>query len=142
MRCSRRNFAAFTLIETIAAVVILSVAVPTLLWTLAESHRTRVDAALVTTATWLAVEKLEDVIADAHCPGRGFDFITAGQYPSEAAVSGFAGFSRSVQITSTATDLVTPGAECKIVTVEVSFIGSAKQARTLTLSTVLTDQTP
>ncbi len=63
---TRTRRAGFTLIETIAAIVILAVAVPPMLWAVTESQRQRINPMMVSKARWLAVEKMEDIIADRH----------------------------------------------------------------------------
>ena len=72
----------FTLIESIAAVVILAIAVPPMMFAVRDAHVQRVNPMLVSKARWLATEKLEDVIADRHCDSRGFDYLTGGNYPA------------------------------------------------------------
>jgi prepilin-type N-terminal cleavage/methylation domain-containing protein len=133
---------AFTLIETIAALVVLSIAVPALLWTLGNAHIQRIDPMLVTTATWLAHEKAEDVLADASCPSRGYSWVLAARYPRETTLAGFPGFSRRVRVRETGIDLASAGTGCKIVTVEVTFRNAARRQRTLTLSTLVTEMAP
>lgn len=65
---------AYTLIETVAAVVVLAVAIPTVASMLADSAITRRDAVTATRATILARAALEHVLADLHSttPGLGF----------------------------------------------------------------------
>ncbi len=61
----RRAFTArgFTLIEAIIAIVVLSIAMPAMLWALRESTAERVDPVMVTRARWLAAERLETLTA-------------------------------------------------------------------------------
>ncbi|MHC4274668.1 MAG: type IV pilus modification PilV family protein, partial [Planctomycetota bacterium] len=51
----------FTLIETVAAIVILAVAVPPMLWAVAQAQHKRANPMLASKARWLAMEKLEDI---------------------------------------------------------------------------------
>lgn len=141
-RIAPRHARAFTLIEAIAAIVILTVAIPPLLFSVREAHRQRVDPVLLSKAQWLATEKLEDVIADRHSTTRGYDYLIAGNYAAEPAVSGFTNFSRSVAFSEKQVDLTTAGDGYMIVTVTVSWTDGGGTARSLGVSTVLTEYTP
>ena len=142
MASSRTQPRGFSLIETIAAIVILSVALPPMLWTVREAHIQRVSPVLLSTARWLAVEKLEDVIADRHSTTRGYVYLIAGNYPAENPVAGYAGFTRTVSFNETLADLVTAGAGYMNVTVQVGYTDGQGTAQTLSISTVLTEYTP
>lgn len=132
----------FTLIEAIAAIVILAVAMPAIMLGLTDAQRRRAGPVLDERARWLAVEKLEDVIADRHSATRGYAYVVAANYPAEADVSGFAGYSRSVGVTETSADLTSPGSGYKTVTVTVTYTGAAGTPRSFSLSTVVTEYTP
>ena len=132
----------FTLIETIAAIVILAIALPPMLFAIRDAHVQRVNPMLASQARWLATEKLEDILADRHSETRGYDFLTAGNYPAEPSVSGFPAFARSVSLTETGPDLVTPGQGYMTVTVQVSWVDATSTARTLSIATVITEYTP
>ena len=142
MLAKRSNKRAFSLIETIVAIVIMSIAVPGMLWTVREAHIDRVNPTLASTARWLAIEKLEDVIADRHSTTRGYTYLIPGNYPAENPVAGYAAFSRTVSLNETLADLVTAGAGYMNVTVQLSWTDGEAQAQTLDISTVLTDYTP
>jgi hypothetical protein len=133
---------AFTLVEAIAAIVILSVALPPLLFAIREAHRHRVDPVLASKARWLATEKLEDIIADRHSDTRGFDYLISANYPAEAQVTGYTNFSRSVTLSEKDADLTTAGTGYMIVTVTVGWTDGGGAARSLSVSTVLTEYTP
>ncbi len=96
----------------------------------------------VSRARWLATEKLEDVIADRHSTTRGYDYLISGNYPPEAAVSGFPQFSRSVTLTETEADLVSAGTGYLTVEVAVGWTDTQGVGRTLEVSTVLTEYEP
>ena len=132
----------FTIIETIAAMVILTLTVPPMLWAIRDARVQRVDPVLASRARWLAVEKLEDVIADRHSTTRGYDYLVAGNYPVENNVAGFAAYSRSVTLAETLADLATAGDGYMSVDVAVSWVDTKGTTRTLTVSTVLTEYTP
>jgi hypothetical protein len=131
---------AFTLTEAIAAVVILAVAMPPMLWALQEAHLGRAGRILATRAVWLAAERIEDIIADRHA--SGFNAVDPGSYAPEDPVPGFPGFSRSVSVSHTGADLVSPGTTHARVAVRVSYTDGRGIPRTVELETVLADMTP
>jgi hypothetical protein len=126
----------------IAALVVLGVAVPPMLWGLSTGQSRRANATLAATAGWLATEKLEDILADRHSTTRGYDYVAAGNYPNEANVAGYPRFARSVAISETAADLASVGTGYKTVAVSVAYSDSANQARTLVVRSVVTDYAP
>jgi hypothetical protein len=128
--------------EAVAAVVVMAVAMPPMLWSLQQSHRHGADQVLASRARWLAVEKLEDVIADRHAEERGYEYVAAENYPAEAWVPGFAGFSRSVSVVETGVDLTAAGTGYKTVAVTVGYADGRGAARGLTISTVVTEYSP
>lgn len=130
-----------TLVETIAAIVVLSIAVPSIMFSIREAVDQQVDPVLISRARWLAAEKIEDVIADRHSTSRGYVWIVNSNYPAEAQVSGFEQFSRSVSVSETAADLSTAGSGYKTVTVTVGWTDTNGEARSLQLATVLTEYT-
>jgi prepilin-type N-terminal cleavage/methylation domain-containing protein len=133
---------AFTLIESIVSVVILATATPAMIWAVREAHLDRVSPVLASRARWLATEKLEDIIADRHSTTRGYTYLVNGNYTAEASISGYAGFTRSVAFAETGADLVTAGTGYKKATVTVGWTDARGSARSLAISTVLTDYTP
>lgn len=140
-----RRVRAFTLIECIVAIVILAVAVPAMVLAVREAHSRRAAPVLASRASWLAVEKLEDVIADRNSTTRGYTYLNATNYPAELAITDFPGFSRSVAFTETTANLATAGYGYMRVTVTVNWTDpgpSGGTSRSLRLSTVLTDYTP
>lgn len=139
-RCHHvRTRRGFTMMETVAAIVILSLAVPPMLWSVTNAQRQRMNPILASKARWLAVQKLEDIIADRHSTlTRGWTYVAAG-YAAENPVTGYPGFSRTVTLSETEADLVTPGSGYMNVTVTVSWTNADGQSRTLSISTVLTN---
>lgn len=132
-----------TLIEAIAAIVILSIAVPAMLWALRDSARRRVDPVLLNRARWLAGEQLEDILADRHSPSRGYAYIVNANYAAENPVAGFTGMQRSVSIVETGPPpSFAAGTGFKSITVNVTFTNGSAASRTLSLATVITDYTP
>ena len=132
----------FTLIETIAAIVLLAALVPGVLWAIQEAHLARANPTMASKARWLAVEKLEDVIADRHSSTRGYSYLVKGNYPAEPSVTGLTAYSRTVSFSETAADLSSAGTGYMTVTVTVGWTDAEGTARSLAIATVLTDYTP
>jgi prepilin-type N-terminal cleavage/methylation domain-containing protein len=139
-----RTRTGFTLIETVAAIVMLAIAVPPMLNALREGHTQRVNPVLASTARWLAVERLEDIIADRHSGTRGWSYLVPGNYGAESPVTGFTGFDRTVTLTEYQADLSTADTDggYMVVDVAVSWTDATATARTLTVTTVVTEYTP
>lgn len=129
----------FTIIEAILAIIVLAVAIPPMLWSMREAHVQRVNPMLASRAHWLAVEKLEDIIADRHSMTRGYDYVINSNYPDETDMPGAPGFARSVEIAETAADLATVGDGYKTVTVRVTWTDATGSSRELQMPTVVTD---
>jgi hypothetical protein len=138
-QCHPRGRGGFTLVEAVAVIVVLSIAFPPMLISIRQAHISRVTPARFTIARWLAAERLEDIIADRHSLTRGYGYVQDSNYPAEATISGYAGFGRSVSITTTGPDLVSAGTGYKKVTVTVTFTDGGGTARSFPLSTVVTD---
>lgn len=132
----------FTLIEAVLSIVILAVAVPPVLWAVRHAHANRIDPVQTCRAYWLAVEKLEDVIADRHSTSRGYGYLLTANYRAEPSVAGYPGFAREVSLEETEADLSTPGSGYMKATVTVRWHDSRGVPRSLAVATVLTDYTP
>ena len=137
VRAQRRR--GVTLIEAVAAVVIMAIAIPPMLWAIRSAHIRRAQLVQAATARWLAEEKIEDLIADRYSTTRGFDYLIAGNYSAETPVTGFPAFSRTVGFRETQADLLTPGIGYLNVTVTVSWTDAVGVARNLPLRTVITE---
>jgi prepilin-type N-terminal cleavage/methylation domain-containing protein len=141
---ARKRSTGFTLVELVAAIVLLAVAVPPMLWATRQSQHQYVDPVLSSRARWLATEKLEDIIADRYSSTRGFGYLISSNYPDElvGTISGYAGYARQVTLAQTTADLITPGTGYMTVTVRVSWTGAEGKPRETSVSTVLTEFTP
>jgi hypothetical protein len=134
--------------ETVSAIVILAVALPPMLWAVTQAQRQRMNPLLASKARWLAVEKLEDVIADRHAAPRGYSYLIVGNYPAEnfGDITGYPAFRRSVAFPAeTKADLATTAPAplgYQVVIVTVGWNNSDGNNASLTISTVLTDYTP
>lgn len=138
----RSHRSAFSLIEAIAAISLLALAVPALLWSLAQSRRSLVQPTSYTTARWLVTERLEDVLADASSPARGYAYVASSNYPAESPVSGFSGFSRSMAVAETGANLSSAGTGWKTVTVIVAWTDVQGDSQSLAASAVVTQVSP
>jgi hypothetical protein len=111
-----------------------------MLWAIQGAHARRVDPVQASRARWLAVEKLEDVIADRHSASRGYVYLDAANYPTETELVDFQGFQREVRFAETTADLSNPsaGGGFMTVTVRVTWNNTKGEAMDLEVSTVLT----
>lgn len=137
---NRRHNSGFTLIEAMIAIVIMAIAMPPILWALRDAHVQRVDPISSSRARWLACEKLEDILADRDSTSRGYAYLTNANYAAEAPVSGFTGFSRSVQVAVSGANLVAgSGTGFKTVAVTVTYTNGKGASQPVTVSSVVTD---
>lgn len=141
-RLHRNSRYGFTLVETIAALVILAMAVPPMMFALRQATVDRMDPIRFSQARWLATERLEDILADRHSSTRGYGYIIQANYPPEAAVASNPAFARRVRILETGADLRTPGIGYKTVTVVLSWTDSKRRPQSLEVATVLTELQP
>lgn len=86
----RRRHRGFTLLETVAAVIVLAVAVPATMGALTDAADARRDGATALRAATLARAALEHVLADVHsgAPGLGFDALSDSAAYVDAPVTG------------------------------------------------------
>lgn len=156
----RRN--AFTLIESIIALVILAAMIPTSALMLADSARRRVDAAHANRASWLASGVIEQILADVNSPSASLGMsalANASTYlntPStglvarlETVTSLYAdrGLSYAVTIGGLVSDSGSATGDSaqdvyRLVTVTVSWTDTSGTARSLALSSLVCDLTP
>ena len=139
---TRRTTKGFTVTEAIIAIVILSVAMPPMLWAIRQQHHDRISPILASRARWLASERLEDIIADRHSTTRGYSYLTAAHYPNEASIVGFPGFTRSVAFSEKAANLTSAGTGYMRTTVTVGWTDPGGIAQSLSIATIITDYTP
>lgn len=97
-----QNQRGFTLIEIIITIVLLAIITSGLMAMFTTFSKSNGDPSVMTQATELAQEKMEQIIADKNNPARGFTYLSTtgpNNYPAENAASlGFPNFSRSVNI--------------------------------------------
>lgn len=116
-----------TIIETVAAIVILSVALPSLMSAYAEASHQSIKPYQQSIASMLAVERMEEIIARRFRGTDGYDAVTTANFPAESPVSGFPAFDRAVSVTYVDAGLSVVGSDqgYKRVTVEVSGNGAS-----------------
>ncbi len=147
MNRTTRHARSFTLIETVAAVIILAVAIPPMMWAIREAQDRRIDPILTSRARWLATSKLEDIVADRHSQSgsRGYTYLVAGNYPAEATgtIAGYPQFSRSATFNITGPPpAFAAGIGYKHVTVTVGWTNSHGSASSFAVATIMTEYTP
>ncbi|MEL7474241.1 MAG: type II secretion system protein [Planctomycetota bacterium] len=133
---------AFSLVETLVALVILSIAAPPMLFAIAAAHDERAGPAMLAQARWLAIERLEESIRDANSATRGYDHVVNASYPDEPAVAGFPGFARTVRVNETAPDLASSGSGAKTITVTVSWSMRGGTPVSVSASAVVAEMIP
>jgi hypothetical protein len=101
MKRRRALRASTTIIEVVMALVILSIALPPLMVSFVEASMQSVYPANASVASFLAIERMEEIIARRYRSTDGYGAVTAANFPAETPVSGFPGFSRSVAVSYT-----------------------------------------
>lgn len=136
---TRHTRRAVTLVELIAAIIVLSVAIPASVLMLRDQQARTYDPLMASRATWLAEEKMEQILADRASAELGFSYILEGNYPDESSGMLHDGFTRTVEVGSISGALVTDTGGYKLVTVQVSWYDAQNVLRSVRISTVLTD---
>ncbi len=105
----------------------------------------RANPLLASRARWLVIEKFEDVVADRH----GLGFYDAALDPGvtpETPIAGFPAYNRTVTISlehgawdNVGQVWLIPAGGYKTITVAVDWTDAGGDARSLSISTVLTD---
>ena len=124
---SRFHRRSTTIIEVVVAIVILSVALPSLMMAFADASVQSIGPYRRSIGSYLAIERMEEIIARRYRGTDGYDAITTGNFGSEASINGFSGYARDVAINFVDGDLNSVGSDegFKRVTVSVSWDGGA-----------------
>jgi len=124
----RRMRPAASIIEVVLALMILSVGLPPLMVCFAEASIQSVRPAQATIAAFLAQERMEEIIARRYRKTDGYGALTTSEFPPEAVVAGYPGFSRSVAIRYATADLGTSASDVgyKVVRVTVGWRSGAE----------------
>ncbi len=122
---------ATTIIEIVMAMVILAIAMPPLMNAFVEASHQSIHPTKASIASFLATERMEEIIARRYRNSEGYAAVTTANFPNEPSVSGFGGFSRSVTMTSVSASLTPVGTDegYKLVRVTVSWGGGGKSVR-------------
>jgi len=96
--CFAKNQSGQTLIELILVILFLSVAILSAMAMMSNSLTGGVKTELLSKATDLANEKMEQVLTGKN--SKGYDSISNNNYADEQDVNGLSGFSSSVLVTT------------------------------------------
>ncbi|HWL94705.1 MAG TPA: hypothetical protein VNT79_14380 [Phycisphaerae bacterium] len=123
-RCSRR---AATIIEIVMALIILGVAMPTLMNSFVDASSQTVKPTLATIGSFLATERMEEIIGRRYRADDGYGAMTTANFPNESPISGFPAFSRTVTVSYVNSALAGVGGDqgYKLVRVRVTWSGGA-----------------
>lgn len=91
----------YTLIELLLVIVFLGIALVAIMDMMSSSMLSSVKSQILITATNLANEKMEQIIADKN--NKGYNFIVASNYSDEINANGQQGYNRYVTITDYST---------------------------------------
>ncbi len=118
---------ATTIIEVVAAIVILSIALPPLMTAFVESANQSIAPMNAGVASLLAIERMEQIVARRYASTAGYGAVTAANFPAESPVSGFSGFDRTVAISEVDANLNAVGSPAgyRKVAVTVSWNGGS-----------------
>ncbi len=122
---------ATTIIEIVAALVILSIALPPLVVSFADAARQSIYPVNASAASFLAIDRMEQIVARRYRDDGGYDAVTTASFPDEGSLTGFPGFARSVSVSYVDQDLNPAGSDVgyKLVRVGVSWNGGAGEVR-------------
>ncbi len=122
IRGTRRRSA--TIIETVAAIIILSVALPTLLTAYGEASHQSIRPYQQSIASMLAIERMEEIVARRYRGTDGYSAVTTSNFPNESPISGFTTFSREVSVSFVDAGLNPAGSDQGYKLVKVKVIGN------------------
>lgn len=105
----RIRLRAMTIIEVVTAVVILSVGLPPLVKSFADSSNQSHLPINATIASFLATERMEQIVARRYRNNAGYAALTTANFPAESPVTGFPRFSRTVTISEVTSSLAASG---------------------------------
>ncbi len=117
-----------TIIEIVMAIVILAISMPTLMTAFVEASMQTIQPSLASVASFLATDRMEEIIARRYRATDGYDAVTAANFPAENPVSGFTRYARTVTVTFVNSSLATVGSDqgYKKVRVTVSWNSGAE----------------
>lgn len=120
---------ATTIIEVVMAIIILGVGLPPLLFAFTESSMNSIAPSRATVASFLAIERMEQIIARRYKSNAGYSEITSANFPDETPVNGFTTFDRTVSISEVDANLNASGTPVgfRLVRVTVSWNSGAEE---------------
>jgi Tfp pilus assembly protein PilV len=129
MKRRRHSLRGTTIIEVATAVVILSIALPAMITAFADSARQTVFPSQSAVASYLAIERMEEIIARRYRSSDGYAAVTTANFPAESPVNGFSIFNRAVTVEFVNAALATVGSDqgYKKVTVTVTWDSGARR---------------
>lgn len=103
--------------------VILSIALPPLMASFADNSVQTIHPAYATVATFLAIERMEEIVARRYRGTDGYTAVSNANFPPETPVTGFPVFNRTVGISFVNASLAPVGSDqgYKKVVVTVSW---------------------
>jgi len=105
----RKPLRAMTIVEVVTAIVILSVGLPPLIQAFADSSNQSHLPVNSTIASFLATERMEQIVARRYQNNAGYDALIAANFPAESPVTGFPRFTRTVTISEVTSSLAASG---------------------------------
>ena len=102
---------ATTIIEVITAMAILSIALPSLVSAFAESSRQTIFPSNAAVASFLVIERMEEIMARRYRGTDGYSAITTANFAAESPVNGFSIFNRTVTISYVTSSLAASGSD-------------------------------
>jgi Tfp pilus assembly protein PilV len=114
-----------TLLEAVFAVLLLGISVPPILGFFRQGTLSSIAPERQTAAYFLAMERMEEIIADRHSSTRGYSYLTAAHYPAESLAGGFTRTAAFNEVSSA--DLTThqSGTGYLLITVTVQYSAPA-----------------
>ena len=129
MRARRLSRRSTTIIEVVTALMILGVALPPLMRSFADASIQTVYPSNAAVASYLAVDRMEEIIARRYRGTDGYLSVTTANFPNESPVPGFAIFNRTVAVAFVNSSLAAVGSDqgYKKVTVTVTWESGARK---------------
>jgi hypothetical protein len=102
-RAGRYGSTGTTIIEVVMALTILGIALPPLIASFADASRQTILPAQATVASFLATERMEQIVArryrGIYGGQRAYTAVSVAEFPDEVPVTGFTSYERRVTVT-------------------------------------------
>ncbi len=120
-----------TIIEVVMALAVLSISLPPLMVAFANAATQGILPSNATVASFLAVGRMEEIVARRYRGTDGYSAITTANFPAESPVTGYTMFNRTVAVDYVTPTLAAAGSDqgYKKVTVTVSWNSGAQRIR-------------